>query len=227
LGSPVTSRSALPLRLIDLTNQLLDLRRQLLHVHVFSDDARLVSAERAVDTIKSAGLVLRLDEAVARLSARVRQAGVIPGRGRVGAQLRPIVDAVVEGMGAHSAETLSAYMDRAVDGIAHLIAEEKKRYQPQPKFETVVKLHPFAPARQGRPQISADRTGLFKPGVGYEGYAKSMYEQDWFDSSTERNLANLLDGTDTVEFWARLQIGDLPSLLDQRRSALQPRPTRG
>src|SRR4051794_12802234 len=39
-----------------------------------------------------------------------------------------------------------------------------------------------------------------------------MYEQEWFDSTPERDLANMLDATKDVVFWARLQTGDLPIL---------------
>jgi type III restriction enzyme len=48
--------------------------------------------------------------------------------------------------------------------------------------------------------------------VGYEGYKKSLYAQDWFDSSTERDLANILDDEPAITLWVRLQIGDLPIL---------------
>jgi hypothetical protein len=104
-------------------------------------------------------------------------------------------------------------MDRAVEGVARLIATEKKRVQAQPKFEQVVTLHDFAPERVGRPQVTNDRTGPYKARIGYVGWSsKAMYEQEWFDSSTERAMANLLDGADSIEFWARLQNNDLPIL---------------
>ena len=51
----------------------------------------------------------------------------------------------------------------------------------------------------------------FARGVGYTGWAKSLYSQDWFDGgSTEFALAGLLDDTDDVAYWLRLQTGDLP-----------------
>ncbi len=189
-----------------------ELRRRRLHVQTSGDEATGVTTEQAVDAIRSAGVVLPLDQAREQLVSRVRQAGVIPGRGGIGAQLRPIVDAFIGGLGAKAADILSAYMDRAVEGVARLIAAEKKRVQSQPNFEQVVTLHDFAPERVGRPQVTNDRTGPYKARVGYEGWAKAMYEQEWFDSSTERAMANLLDGTSGIEFWARLQNGDLPIL---------------
>jgi type III restriction enzyme len=44
------------------------------------------------------------------------------------------------------------------------------------------------------------------------GYRRSLYSQDWFDSSKERDVANILDDEETIAFWVRLQIGDLPIL---------------
>lgn len=39
-----------------------------------------------------------------------------------------------------------------------------------------------------------------------------MYLQVWFDSSTERALATILDDADDIEFWVRLATGDPPIL---------------
>lgn len=51
-----------------------------------------------------------------------------------------------------------------------------------------------------------------KKGVGYQGYKKSLYTQDWFDSSPEREVANAVDDELTIDLWVRLQTGDLPIL---------------
>ena len=58
--------------------------------------------------------------------------------------------------------------------------------------------------------------GKFERGTGYL-YKKSLYTQDWFDSSTERDAANILEGASEVEYWLRLQIKDLPILWAQGR----------
>ena len=70
----------------------------------------------------------------------------------------------------------------------------------------------FNKGRTARPETSLDRFGAFRKSVGYEGYTKSLYAQDWFDSSTERDVANVLDTDDTIDVWVRLQTGDLPIL---------------
>jgi len=36
-----------------------------------------------------------------------------------------------------------------------------------------------------------------------------MYDQVWFDSATEREMANLIDDTSQVDIWVRLHLKDL------------------
>lgn len=40
--------------------------------------------------------------------------------------------------------------------------------------------------------------------------ARAIYSIEWFDSSTERDLANLLDGETAITAWVRLHRGELP-----------------
>ena len=49
----------------------------------------------------------------------------------------------------------------------------------------------YTVVRIARSETSQDRFGAFKKSVGYEGYTKSLYAQDWFDSSPERDVANM------------------------------------
>jgi len=57
--------------------------------------------------------------------------------------------------------------------------------------------------------VTADVAGAFRRGVGHTGFAKSLYAQDWFDSSPERDLAALLDSSAEISYWVRLLRGDL------------------
>jgi type III restriction enzyme len=74
----------------------------------------------------------------------------------------------------------------------------------------------FSKTRLARPKTTANVAGKFERGVGY-AYKKSVYSQDWFDSSTERDAANILEGATDVAYWLRLQRGDLPILWAQGR----------
>lgn len=93
-----------------------------------------------------------------------------------------------------------------------MVTDEQRKVAAKPTYEEVVELLAFAKPRTGRAETSRDRYGAFKKGVGYEGYAKSLYAQDWFDSETERQVANILEDEGEIVGWLRLQVGDLPIL---------------
>jgi len=134
---------------------------------------------------------------------------VVPARKSQRAQLAPLLDAFLVGLGDHAELILSAYLDRAAAGFIQIVGDEQRRFAAQPHYDEVLELRNFAPLRHGRPVISADRYGAFKRGVGYTGWQRSLYEQVWFDSATEREMANLMDDTNGIDVWARLHIHDL------------------
>ena len=74
----------------------------------------------------------------------------------------------------------------------------------------------FGKTRLGRPETTENVAGKYQRRTGYQ-YKKSVYAQDWFDSSTERDAANILEGAAEVAYWLRLQRGDLPILWSQGR----------
>lgn len=126
------------------------------------------------------------------------------------AQLAPLLKAFLAGLGDQAELILSAYLDRAAAGFIQLVGTEQRRFAAVPRYDEVLDLHQFAPLRHGRPVTSADRYGPFRKGVGYTGWQRSMYQQVWFDSATERQMANLIDDTSGIDVWARLHINDLP-----------------
>jgi type III restriction enzyme len=191
-----------------------ELLRERLSAHMIDGSelkTQLVTGQ-AIDVIRSAGEELSFEEARDELSRRVRGLRGVPARAGEGVALKPLVQAFLEGLGEKAAPVLSAYMDRAVERFGTLIAAEKKKCETQPRFDTVVELIALKQVRAGRVETSTDRVGIFKKGVGYEGWRKSIYEQEWFDSAPERDLANLLDATGSIDFWARLQTDDLAIL---------------
>lgn len=61
-------------------------------------------------------------------------------------------------------------------------------------------------------ELSNDRTGPFVKSQPYTGWAHSIYEAEWFDSSTERDVANILDAESMIAWWVKLRVGDLAIL---------------
>lgn len=167
---------------------------------------------KALDRVESPALLFPLDDLRQHLIDQVLGASVVPARAD---QLRPageLVDAFLHGLGQDTATILSSYMDRASGGLIQLITEQQRKVVSPPEVLSVVETIAFDKRRLGRTETSQNRFGAFQRGVGYEGYAKSLYAQDWFDSSTERDVANILEDADETILWVRLQTGDLPIL---------------
>jgi type III restriction enzyme len=177
---------------------------------------RLVTAP-AVDRIESPASLLPLEDARGELVARVMASGITPARASEQKSAGRLVDAFLGGLGNDAAELLSSYMDRASGRLIDLIGKEAKKSASKPKYEEVVEIKEIGKARIGRPKISENLAGKYERGAGYR-YSKSVYTQDWFDSSTERDAANMLQEASEVEAFLRLQTGDLGILWAKDRS---------
>jgi type III restriction enzyme len=171
----------------------------------------LVTA-RALDHVESPAQLFPLEELRHQLISQVLSAPVVPARANERYPAAQMVDAFLRGLGPAAEKLLSSYLDRAGAGLVQLVTDEQRKVASKPSYGEVVELAEFAKVRIGRPQTSRDRFGAFQKGVGYEGFRKSLYAQDWFDSAPERDVANMLDDEETVEVWVRLQVGDLPIL---------------
>lgn len=190
-----------------------ELRRIRLTAHVVETLDGLRHTEltpgKTVDRVESPASLIPLEDAIARLADQVLASAVVPARKNQRAQLAPLLNAFITGLGDQAELVLSAYLDRAAAGFIQILGEEQRRFAAAPRFDEVLELRAFEPLRHGRPQTSASRYGDFKKGVGYTGWRRSMYEQVWFDSATERTMANLLDDEPSIDVWARLHLRDL------------------
>lgn len=171
-----------------------------------------VVASKAIDRVESPASLFPLIELRRQLVSQLLFAPAVPARANQQRPAAEIVDAFLQGLGPSADGLLSGYLDRAAAALVQLVTEKQREFAAKPTYGEVVEVLPFGPVRTGRSVTSDDRYGTFRKGCGYEGYRKSMYAQDWFDSSPERTMANILDDEDDVRFWIRLQTNDLPIL---------------
>ena len=171
----------------------------------------------AADKVLTNPTLFPLKELRARLLEQLLSSAVVPARPKEREAAKPIIDAVFEGLGDQAQENLSRYFDRVSARLIEAVGQAQRRVAAKPDYEQVVEVADFRPVRFAKPDLSTDRTGPFKRGVAYE-YEKSLYAQDWFDSSTERAVANLLDEANEVKFFVRLQRNDLPILFTEGRN---------
>jgi type III restriction enzyme len=115
--------------------------------------------------------------------------------------------ALIKGAGdsKQAEEHLAWFLNTAIDSAARIVGNYYK--QAPAEYDTTVTPFIFCPVRPGRP-TDPNRHGGFSRKVGYTGWAKGVAPVEWFDSSTERALANLLDGAAEVEVWARFHRGE-------------------
>jgi type III restriction enzyme len=171
-----------------------------------------VVALKAADRVESPASIFPLLDLRHQLISQLLSAPAVPARANQQRPAAAVVDAFLQGLGPSAEGILSGYLDRAAAALVQLVTEKQREYVAKPTFGEVIEVLPFGPIRIGRPDTSDDRYGTFRRGCGYEGYRKSLYAQDWFDSSPERTMANVLDDEDGVRFWVRLQTHDLPIL---------------
>jgi len=190
-----------------------ELRRIRLSAHVVETLDGLRHTElapsRTIDRVESPASLIPLEDALKRLADQVLSSSVVPARKSQRAQLAPLLDAFLAGLGDQAELMLSSYLDRAAAGFIQLVGSEQRRFASTPRYDEVLELRPFQPLRHGRPVTTADRYGAFKKGVGYTGWQRSMFDQVWFDSATEREMANLIDDSRQVDVWVRLHLKDL------------------
>lgn len=190
-----------------------ELRRIKLKAHVITgaDGIRRTELDptSTIDAIEAQPSLLPLEESKTKLAEGLLAAPVVPARAGERPAAGKIIDAFVDGLGDQAETVLGGYLDRALAGLIELVTTEQRGFGGKAGFEQTVETKTFAATRKARPETSTDRIGKFARRVGYLGYTKAYYQQEWFDSSTERTLANLLDDADEVAAWLRLQRGDL------------------
>lgn len=166
----------------------------------------------AADRIRSIPSLFALDELRDQLTEIVLASPPVPARKDQRAALQPLLDAFFEGLGDKADELLSANLDRAGARLIRLVVDEQRRYMAKPSYEEVVRLKAFNPTRATDKTVSPDRYGPFSKSLAYEGWTRSLFGVEWFDSAPERSVANMVDGDDNVVCWVRLHINELPIL---------------
>ena len=132
------------------------------------------------------------------------------------------MDAFFASLGHAAVEVLSANLERAGARLVKLVAEEQRRFMTAPSYDRVVELRAFAPTRATDKPVSGDRFGEFSRSVAYEGWKRSLFPLEWFDSRPERTVADLLDADGQVVCWVRLHVGELPILWNSTGQEYNP-----
>lgn len=193
-----------------------DLRRMVVSAKVITGRDGLRRTElvtrTATDKLDASTRLFPLEQLREELVDAVLAAPVVPNRADQAKQVNPIINAVIDGLGDEAEKLLSAFGDRIASRLVQLVTDEHRKALAEPKFEEVIETIPVGGVRRLTRPVSEDRFGKFSRSIAYGGYKRSLYGTDWFDSSTERAFANLVDAADDVTVWIRLLTGQLPIL---------------
>lgn len=171
--------------------------------------------ETAEDTISSkATLDMPLDVSKAALVSHVLSMPMVDSsagsRSVEKSNAQRLVNSLAEGLGEDAESLLAAFGGRAAVRLAQTLQAEQRKVTPGVGYVEETGFSTFAAARSlGSRRIDDDLRGTFSRSGAYGQFAKSRYEADWFDSSTERSVALILDETASVNWWLRLLVGDL------------------
>jgi len=192
--------------------------------HVSGEKRAQLASTEASTRVEAAAAPVDPADARAKIVRDVVASRVVTSRPQEAAQVDRLLDYVLEGAGEKSDVLLANYPSRLVAGLVERIVDASRQIVSQrTQYTEVVASQLFQPRpRMRRTRTSADRYGRFHRGTAYEGWAKSLFAQAWFDSSPERDLANVLDADDEVEVWVRLHVGDLPILWNGAERAYNP-----
>jgi type III restriction enzyme len=166
----------------------------------------------ATDHVRSAPILLPLANLRAQLADMILTSHVVPARKEQRAALVPLLDAFFQGLGPSAVDVLSAHLHRAGARLIRLIETEQHRVMPPPRYDELIQLKTFNPPRATDKTVSPDRFGTFSKSVAYNGWTRSLYAIEWFDSRPERDVAHTLDSSDHITCWVRLHTGELPIL---------------
>lgn len=166
----------------------------------------------AADRIRSIPSLFSFGELRDELTDMVVASPAVPAQKEERAALQPLLDAFFAGLGGKAEEVLSANLDRASARLIRLVGDEQRRFMVKPSYQQIVKVEEFTPTRSTDRTVSPDRLGPFSESLVYEGWTRSLFPVEWFDSSPEKTVANMIDGDDGVVCWVRLHINELPIL---------------
>ncbi len=164
------------------------------------------------DRVRSAPTLLPEADLRIQLAEIVLGSPAVPARKNQRTALQPLLDAFLEGLGKEMVSLLSANLDRAGARLIRLVESEQRKYMANPSYKEVVDSAAFEPIRITDKQVSTDRLGAFSKAMAYGDWKRSIYSLAWFDSKPERTVANMVDEDDSVAWWLRLHINDLPIL---------------
>jgi type III restriction enzyme len=190
-----------------------------------------ISQAAATDRIEASGSTVPTEDARERLIDAIMGSKTVSARADRAPSERKaagaIVDRFVHGLNGDAQNLLSTYLSRATARLLKALEEARKRTASKPTYDNRVDFRPMRMVRENtRPTETAlsSRFPLAQlRGIAFEGFKRSVFGLNWFDSNTERQLAVLLDDPQNpIEWWVRLLANDLPIMINDQTGRYNP-----
>lgn len=173
----------------------------------------VVATEATTDRLAAAlPLDIPLEASRAALVRRVMSVNGVQNRPLEVGAARRIVQHVIDAMGDQAQETLSFFLDRCGQRLAHEVKKTLRDLSRVPvRYEDEVQIVALDKPRETRKaQVAGHADGSFDKALAFNGWSKNLYSHAWFDSVPEFKVANAIDAAKDVLVWARLHINDIP-----------------
>ncbi|MFY9488751.1 MAG: DEAD/DEAH box helicase family protein [Solirubrobacterales bacterium] len=183
-----------------------------------------ISGKQAATQVLATTALASPEEGRTAVMKRVLASPTVTNRQSEVAQVNRLLELVLEGAVDQADTLLSNYPRRVADKIVTEINSQLAQQQAAgSEIRKVVDVFEFiVKKRLSRAETSEDHYGKFKRGVGYTDWNKGLYEQAWFDSTPERDMAVVLDNEEKIKVWVRLELGDLPILWNGASQSYNP-----
>ncbi len=160
----------------------------------------------AADRVLAAAPQLDIGQGKAALVEAMMDFGLVKGTAQEKNGAIRLVDALVDGLGSDAEKRLSSFFNIVLDSINGTLTA---RYRSVPSGESIrVSEKVLKVSRTNSRPITGNHFEEFDRGHAYDNWTKSLVEVEWFDSSTERSMAVLLDEDDNIKRWIRLHQSD-------------------
>lgn len=182
------------------------LRRSKIEIVTTASGRLEVRPVAATDKVLAATPHLDLGEGRTTLIEAMMNLGLVKATVQEKNGATRLVDALIEGLGNDSEKRLSSFFNTVLDTVNSTLLA---RYRSVPAGESIqVSEKVLSVSRTNSRPVTGNHFEKFEQTHAYDGWKKSLVAIEWFDSSTERAMATLLDEDDNIKRWIRLHRSD-------------------
>jgi type III restriction enzyme len=192
------------------------LRRSKIEVTTTAGGRLEVRPVAATDKIIAATPQLDLGQGKDALVQAILDLGLVTATASEKAAAERLAEALIEGLSSEAEQRLSSFFNTVIDTVKGVLG---RRYKSVPQGESIaVTERRLVINRVNSRPVTSNHFEEFSREHAYDNWTKSLVQIEWFDSSTERAMAVLLDEDAGIRRWVRLHGSDKVSIAYEGRT---------